>query len=29
MCLGFALASVGLDNVTGSLRMTFGQEELL
>ncbi|MGL5734647.1 MAG: tripartite tricarboxylate transporter permease, partial [Beijerinckiaceae bacterium] len=29
MCLGFALASVGLDNVTGSLRMTFGQDELL
>jgi putative tricarboxylic transport membrane protein len=29
MCLGFALASVGLDNVTGTLRMTFGQEELL
>lgn len=29
MMLGFALASVGLDNVTGSLRLTFGQEELL
>ncbi len=29
MCLGFALAAVGLDNVTGTLRMTFGQEELL
>ena len=29
MCLGFALASVGLDNVTGQLRMTFGQELLL
>lgn len=29
MCLGFALASVGLDNVTGTLRMTFGQDELL
>jgi putative tricarboxylic transport membrane protein len=29
MTLGFALASVGLDNVTGQLRMTFGQEELL
>lgn len=29
MCLGFALASVGLDGVTGTLRMTFGQEELL
>jgi putative tricarboxylic transport membrane protein len=29
MCLGFALASVGLDGVTGSLRMTFGQDELL
>jgi putative tricarboxylic transport membrane protein len=24
MCLGFALASVGLDTVTGQLRMTFG-----
>ncbi len=29
MCLGFALAAVGLDNVTGTLRMTFGQDELL
>ena len=29
MCLGFALASVGLDNVTGTLRMTFGQDQLL
>jgi putative tricarboxylic transport membrane protein len=29
MTFGFALASVGLDNVTGQLRMTFGQEELL
>ena len=29
MCLGFALASVGLDNVTGQLRMTFSQEVLL
>jgi putative tricarboxylic transport membrane protein len=29
MCLGFALASVGLDGVTGTLRLTFGQEELL
>ncbi len=29
MCLGFALASVGLDGVTGQLRMTFGHEELL
>ncbi|MGB3718500.1 MAG: tricarboxylate transporter [Proteobacteria bacterium] len=29
MCLGFALASVGLDNVTGQLRMTFGYEMLL
>ncbi|MBL8518523.1 MAG: tripartite tricarboxylate transporter permease [Betaproteobacteria bacterium] len=29
MMLGFALASVGLDNVTGSLRLTFGQEALL
>jgi putative tricarboxylic transport membrane protein len=29
MCLGFALASVGLDNVTGQLRMTFDQEFLL
>ena len=29
MCLGFALASVGLDGMTGTLRMTFGQDELL
>jgi putative tricarboxylic transport membrane protein len=29
MCLGFALASVGLDEVTGTLRMTFGTENLL
>jgi putative tricarboxylic transport membrane protein len=29
MCLGFALAAVGLDNVTGQLRMTFDQEVLL
>ena len=29
MTLGFALAAVGLDNVTGTLRMTFGQTELL
>jgi putative tricarboxylic transport membrane protein len=29
MCLGFALGSVGLDSVTGTLRMTFGQEQLL
>jgi putative tricarboxylic transport membrane protein len=29
MCLGFALAGVGLDGVTGQLRMTFGFEELL
>ncbi|KRE20462.1 tricarboxylate transporter [Bosea sp. Root483D1] len=29
MCLGFALATVGLDGVTGTLRMTFGQDELL
>jgi putative tricarboxylic transport membrane protein len=29
MMLGFALASVGLDSVTGTLRMTFGQESLL
>ncbi|MGE5511053.1 MAG: tripartite tricarboxylate transporter permease [Bacteroidota bacterium] len=29
MTLGFALASVGLDNVTGQLRMTFDQEFLL
>ncbi len=29
MCLGFALASVGLDTVTGQLRLTFGSTELL
>lgn len=29
MALGFALASVGLDKVTGQLRMTFGFDELL
>jgi putative tricarboxylic transport membrane protein len=29
MCLGFILAAVGLDQVTGSLRLTFGHEELL
>jgi putative tricarboxylic transport membrane protein len=29
MMLGFALAAVGLDTVTGTLRMTFGQTELL
>jgi putative tricarboxylic transport membrane protein len=29
MCLGFALGSVGLDQVTGTLRMTFGYTELL
>ena len=29
MCLGFALASVGLDTVTGQLRMTFGITDLL
>ena len=29
MTLGFALAAVGLDAVTGTLRMTFGQTELL
>jgi len=29
MMLGFALACVGLDNVTGQLRMTFGSTELL
>ena len=29
MCLGFALASVGLDGVTGTLRLTFGHEKLL
>ncbi|HRD78893.1 MAG TPA: tripartite tricarboxylate transporter permease, partial [Hyphomicrobiaceae bacterium] len=29
MCLGFALGAVGLDKVTGTLRMTFDQEHLL
>jgi putative tricarboxylic transport membrane protein len=29
MMLGFALAAVGMDNVTGQLRMTFGHTELL
>src|SRR5438046_4816861 len=29
MMLGFALAAVGLDTVTGTLRMTFGRSELL
>jgi putative tricarboxylic transport membrane protein len=29
MMLGFALAAVGLDSVTGSLRMTFGVPQLL
>jgi putative tricarboxylic transport membrane protein len=29
MMLGFALAAVGLDNVTGQLRMTYGVPELL
>jgi len=29
MALGFALAAVGLDKVTGQLRLTFGYEELL
>ena len=29
MMLGFALAAVGLDTVTGTLRMTFGQSTLL
>jgi putative tricarboxylic transport membrane protein len=29
MMLGFALAAVGLDTVTGQLRMTFGRTELL
>ena len=24
MCLGFALGAVGLDKMTGTLRMTFG-----
>ena len=29
MALGFALAAVGMDTVTGQLRMTFGQTELM
>jgi putative tricarboxylic transport membrane protein len=29
MCIGFALAAVGLDTVTGQLRLTFGFEPLL
>src|SRR5512144_784892 len=29
MMIGFALAAVGLDSVTGQLRLTFGQTELL
>ena len=29
MMLGFALAAVGLDTVTGQLRLTFGSQELL
>jgi len=29
MCIGFALAAVGLDTVTGQLRLTFGTESLL
>jgi putative tricarboxylic transport membrane protein len=29
MFIGFALAAVGLDNVTGQLRLTFGSETLL
>jgi putative tricarboxylic transport membrane protein len=29
MCLGFTLSAVGLDQVTGTLRMTFGHAELL
>ena len=29
MCLGFALGSVGLDQMTGSLRLTFGTQNLL
>jgi putative tricarboxylic transport membrane protein len=29
MALGFALAAVGMDGVTGQLRMTFGYDELL
>ena len=29
MMLGFALAAVGMDTVTGQLRLTFGQAELM
>ena len=29
MMLGFALAAVGMDTVTGQLRLTFGSTELL
>ena len=29
MCIGFALASVGMDTVTGQLRLTFGWSELM
>jgi putative tricarboxylic transport membrane protein len=29
MMIGFALASVGMDSVTGQLRLTFGSEELM
>jgi putative tricarboxylic transport membrane protein len=29
ICLGFALGAVGLDKMTGTLRMTYGHEELL
>src|SRR6187401_3591535 len=29
MCLGFSLGAVGLDKMTGTLRMTFGHDELL
>ena len=29
MMIGFALASVGMDSITGQLRLTFGEEELM
>ncbi|MDE2599408.1 MAG: tripartite tricarboxylate transporter permease [Rhodocyclaceae bacterium] len=29
MMIGFALASVGMDSITGQLRLTFGSEELM
>lgn len=29
MCIGFALAAVGMDTVTGQLRLTFGLHELM